>query len=135
MEYLSTAADIIGILGAVFALFAWRKARQVQQELRHEQQRQQKKVTVVLQCGAKERELPIQLQRAELTRAEVMGILGMLPMKERGKRFSIDSVSTRDFLERINDIITSDGDRRLIIHCQQAEFDQFDFDAFGRKIV
>jgi len=30
MQYLSSIADIIGVLGAVFALFAWLKARQVQ---------------------------------------------------------------------------------------------------------
>ena len=133
MEWLSSTADMIGILGAVFALFAWWQARQLRATLAHEQQRQRKKVTLVLAHGAELYELPIELQRAEITRAEVMGVLGMLPMKVPRTRFSIGYVSTKDFLDDINDIVTSEGDRRLRIPCQKEEFEQFDLVAFQRK--
>ena len=133
MQLLSILADVIGIAGAFFALFAWWQARQVRSALQREQSRQRKKVTIVLSHGSEQYEIPIQLQRAEITRAEVLGVLGMLPMKERGKRFSIGFISTRDFLDEINEIIISEGDRRLRIPCQKEEFEQFDLVAFQRK--
>ncbi len=133
MQLLSILADVIGIAGAFFALFAWWQARQVRSALQREQLRQRKKVTIVLSHGSEQYEIPIQLQRAEITRAEVLGVLGMLPMKERGKRFSIGFISTRDFLDEINEIIISEGDRRLRIPCQKEEFEQFDLVAFQRK--
>jgi len=51
MQWLSQAADIIGILGAIFSLFAWLQTRNLRQELDKEKARQNKKVTVVLQNG------------------------------------------------------------------------------------
>lgn len=134
MPWLSFIADVVGVLGAVFALLAWTQAQRLQQNFEREQQRQQKKVTIVLAHGPEQYELPIQLQRAELTRSEVMGVLGMIPMKERGKRFSIGFVSTKDFLDKINEIIKSDGDQRLLIPCQKVEYEQFDFVAFRKHV-
>lgn len=125
MEWLSTTADLIGILGALFALFAWLKARQVQQELAHEQQRQRRKITVALSYGARSIELPVQIRRAELTRAEVLGRIGMLPMRSPGARFSLSATNTPEFLRRIDEIAGGDGDTTLSIPCTQAEFEQF----------
>ncbi|WP_119071505.1 hypothetical protein [Aggregatilinea lenta] len=126
MEWLGYFADVIGIFGAVFALFGWRQARQVRQELESEKNRQNKKVTVVLQCGADRLELPIELRRVELTRAEVLGRIGMLPMKVKGQRFSLDYVSTIEFARQISQIIEGEGDALLTIPCEKQELDQFD---------
>lgn len=76
---------IIGILGAIFALFAWLKARQVQQEFQKEQQRQSRKITVILNYRPQPLELPVQIRRIELTRAEILGHIGMLPMKTQAR--------------------------------------------------
>ncbi len=132
-QWLGSAADIIGILGALFALLAWLQARQVQKQFEREQQRQQKKVTVVLSHGGEKFEFPVQIQRAALTRSEILGIIGMVPMKDRGKRFTIGYLSTRDFSDEINEIGRSDGDRQLTIPCQKEEFEQFDFTHLQRK--
>ena len=126
MQYLSTIADSIGILGAIFALFAWLKARQIQQEFQAEQQRQNRKITVILNYGPKPLELPVQIRRVELTRAEILGRIGMLPMKNPGARFSLGYINKPDFLQRIYEITGSTGDTILTIPCTKEEFEQFD---------
>jgi hypothetical protein len=126
MEYLSTIADIIGVLGAIFAFFAWLKARQIQKELQHEQQRQSRKITVILNYGPKPLELPVQIRRIELTRAEILGRIGMLPMKNPGARFSLGYINKPEFLQRIYEITGSTGDTTLTIPCTKEEFEQFD---------
>lgn len=83
LEWFSLIADIIGIAGALFALFAWQQARQIRKEQKQEATRQSKVVKVTLQYGKEKSELPVQLRRAELFRAEILGRIGMIPMKKR----------------------------------------------------
>lgn len=123
---LGFIADIIGIVSAVFALFAWREARKIHQQLNREQQRQNKQIQVVLRYGAEEIQLPVELRRAETSRGEILGRLGMIPMKQRGSRFSLDFVYTPEFLRRLNEIIQGSEDTVLTIPCTQQEFEQFD---------
>jgi hypothetical protein len=126
MEWFSGTADTISILGATFAFFAWKQALRLRREFEQEQQRQNRKVTVVLQSGADRLELPVELRRAELTRAEILGRLGMIPMKVKGQRFSLGYLYTSEFLRQINDILASSGDAILTIPCKEDEFAQFD---------
>jgi hypothetical protein len=96
-------------------------------ELELEQKRQEQKISVILQNGARQRlELPVELRRAELTRAEILGRIGMTPMKERGKRFSLEYLNTSDFLRQINQILASDNNSILTLPCNESEYAQFD---------
>lgn len=125
-EWIGIVADIIGVFGAGFALFAWRKAYQIRQDLEQEKSRQARKVTVVLQYGADKVELPVELRRAELTRAEILGRIGMIPMKTKGQRFSLSYLNTPEFLRQLNQTIVGDGDVILTIPCERHELEQFD---------
>jgi len=126
MDWINLAGAIASILGAIFALMAWVKARLVQKRLESEQARQNKKVTVTLQHGSQKLELPVELRRAELTRAEILGRLGMIPMKNKGQRFSLGFLNTPEFLKQLNQIMNSDGDAVLAIPCTKEEYEQFD---------
>lgn len=125
MEWLSAIADVIGILGAIFALFAWLKSLQIQRELRREQQRLRQQIKVVLSYGPQTLALPVHIRRSELTRAEVLGRIGMLPMQTPGARFSLGATSTPEFLRRLDEIVDADGDTTLTIPCTKEEFEQF----------
>jgi hypothetical protein len=126
METISRIADILSIFGAAFALLAWWQARRIRQELKRETARLNNKVTIKLVYGGHEIELPVELQRGELTRAELLGRLGMIPMKNKGSRFSLAYTNTPDFLREINRIKNADGIGVLIIPCEKDEFEQFD---------
>jgi len=126
MEWFSLIADMIGIVGAGFALGAWMQARWISQDLERERARQNKLVTVVLQHGAERLMLPVELRRTELTRAEILGRIGMLPMCQRGARFALSYLSSPEFLRRINEIAASADDTVLTISCTREELDQFE---------
>jgi hypothetical protein len=124
MQWLSLASDVIGVLGGIFALFAWLQSRRVSKELEAERQHKEKKVRIVLGYGAEKLELPMEMRRSEFSRAEILGRLGMLPTDD-GKRFSLSYLSTAEFLKSINEINIGESDDTLLIPCTQDEFRQF----------
>ena len=125
MEIFYIAAGIMSILGGFFALMAWVQARSLKKEYGRDQDRQNKKIKVVLQLGDRSLELPGEFRRADLTRAEILGRIGMIPRKTKEK-FSVRYFNTPEFFSQINQIMTSDGDAILTISCTEDEFQQFD---------
>ena len=128
MELLSVVADLIGIIGAIFALLAWLKVRELQKQQEQENQRQNQKMQVVLQHGSDKIELPVELRRAEFARSEILGRLGMIPLKKKEEtgRFSLKYLNTPEFFKQINQIIAGQGEGVLTIPCDAEEFEQFD---------
>ncbi len=135
MNWLGYAADIIGILGAVFALLAWLKARELQKELQNEKERQLKEIQVVLTDGKNKIELPVKLRRVEFTRSEILGRIGMIPTKKKkGKeqeRFSLSYLGKAGFLQQIEQIKEGPGNGVLTIPCDEEELQQFNLSAWS----
>ncbi len=78
-------------------------------------------------------DLPGELRRADLARAELLGYIGMVPMKEKGKRFSINYVNTPEFFQELRKAQTSKGNYTIDILCTNDEYDQFDFVALKQQ--
>jgi hypothetical protein len=133
MELISSIADIVGVLGVVFSLLAWLQSRKTNQTLEQERQRQNKRITVRLRNGQDSIELPTELRRAELTRAEILGRIGMIPMKEKGSRYSLGYLSEPEFLRRVNEIASAEHESVLEISCTDEELDQFDLPRIGHS--
>lgn len=137
IDYLGVASNVIGIASALFALMAWLQARRTQRELAAERQRLNERIEVALildggngrRLVPARRPLPVALRRAELTRAELLGRLGMLPMREAGRRFSLDYLATPSFLDDLARAQTARGAAEIVIPCSESEFAQF---ALGR---
>ena len=127
MEIIGTIADMAGVIGAIAAIFAWLAARRTCDELLAERLRLQRPIIVelVLESEDDRRVLDIGLRRAELTRAELLGRLGMLPMREAGKRFSLAYLAKRDFLAQLSRAQDDHGAASIRIPCTAAEFEQF----------
>ncbi|WLE96850.1 MAG: hypothetical protein QTN59_19500 [Candidatus Electrothrix communis] len=84
------------------------------------------KITVTLVHGSKKKELPLEMRRSDFTRPEIFGRIGMLPLKEKGRRFQLSYISTPEFLQQLNRIRENDGEAALVIPCTEEEFSQFD---------
>ncbi|MEK7729072.1 MAG: hypothetical protein AAB354_11715 [candidate division KSB1 bacterium] len=126
MDLFNTFGTLVGLLAALFSLLAWLKARRIQKDQQAEKARQSKNITVTLQYGGKKIELPVELRRAELTRAEILGRLGMIPMKKTGGRFALAYLNTPEFFKQVHQIMDGNGDAVLTIPCTEEEFVQFD---------
>ncbi len=125
---LGIIADSIGILGAIFAARAWFWAKQYNKRENIEQERLNQKIPVILKSTESKSslELPVHFRREELHRQEVMGRIGMIPMKIKGKRFALSFTHTPDFLMAINTIQESNSTDPLVIPCTDEEIRQFD---------
>lgn len=130
---LALLADLIGVIGATFAAFAWYQAKRLREETNANQAFLNQRISVVMKLdedgGPRQIELPVQLRRYELTRAELLGRLGMLPMKDKGRRFSLDHLATPAFLENLDRVHSSEADNVLLIPCSPDEIRQFDLPA------
>lgn len=96
-----------------------------------EQRRLNSTIRIVLQYQDQEYELPFPMRRSEFTRAELLGRLGMIPVKnddkdQEQKRFSIAYLNSREFFEQMNGIVQGEGDDQLVVPCTWKEFNQFD---------
>jgi hypothetical protein len=128
LEFIGTLSDMFGVAGAIFALLAWLKIKRTADDLERERQRlgQHVNVSLVLEHEGKTRTLPVGLRRSELTRAELLGRLGMMPMATPGQRFALSFLNTPEFLGRLEEAQTSTGKYTFVIPCKDAaEFEQF----------
>jgi hypothetical protein len=124
---INDIANILGILGAGFALAAWINTQIIKQTQKKEVERLSGSIKIELTKGGKKIELPVSIPRKELTRAEVLGRIGMIPLKNKEKnRFSLSYLNTTGFIQQLNQIINGNGDGILTISCDDDEFDQFD---------
>jgi hypothetical protein len=100
-------------------------------------------IFIVLKENAKNEFIyPVPLRRSNFSRQEVLGIIGMIPMKgaresEDGKKkkifFNIEYVSNDpEFLSSINNISEGEGDT-IYIRCTAEELKQFDFPAAWKR--
>lgn len=87
---------------------------------------QKQKVHVIVSHGSEKIELPVKLRLSELSRAELLGRIGMMPLKQKRERFSIKHLGSPEFLEQINQAADADGHSTIVIPCTKEEFDQFD---------
>ncbi len=117
------------MLGIAAPIAAW-QAYRARQELKQEKARQNAKVTVVLKSeSGLQYVLPVPVRRADLTRGEIMGRLGMIPMKPVGDnkhpKFKLAFTNTPVFLEQIAQVIEGDDHATLTFTCTDEEFEQF----------
>jgi len=128
--WISNIADVIGILGALLAAIFSIKTNV---ELRREKQRLSGRIKILLKHGDQVYPLPVDLTREELSRAEVLGRLGMIPINdekrlvEKQPRFLLNHLNSEAFLTQLAKIRADHGDTTLEIPCSKAEFEQFDF--------
>lgn len=121
-------ADGIGVTSALFA-FAVSLLNFVNDDIAEKRSRE--KVQLVLQHGAyASYTLPIILQRGEVSRAEVLGYIGLIPAKKKqdGKpRYKIDYLSSESFIKQIHQVKAGKQDI-IILKCKADEYGYFDFD-------
>lgn len=125
-DTLSLLSDLIGIGSFAASAVAALAALRTRADIAHERARQEEEIRVILRIGAEGHaiRLPLALRRAELSRAELLGRIGMLPMREAGRRFSLSALASPEFLRQINEV-RSGSSREIVIPATEAEIQQF----------
>jgi len=77
---VSPIADAIGLITAVFALWGWANTVILRRQIADAERRRSAAIRVVLKSPTRDVELPLAMVRADLSRAELLGRVGMLPL-------------------------------------------------------
>lgn len=121
-DFIDKLATLIGLISVIIA--AW-SAWKLRRETKRQWQKENEQIRVILRSKTREIILPVELQRGGLTRAELLGLIGMLPMQEKGKRFELCFLHTHEFSQRLAMVRNSDVDFEFIVQCSEEELEQF----------
>ena len=121
-------ADVLSVIGAFYAFFAWLQAKANNRQITREQERMNSRIKVILTEIVSKRQivLPVHLRRLELTRAELLGRIGMIPRKNKSEFFVLSYLNSSSFFQELNRIQASSQEENLLIPCSSSEIDQFD---------
>lgn len=123
IDYVS---GILALLAAISSVAAWMQGIANRNALSKERERQNAAIGIKLVSeDGRSRLLDLEMIRAEVSRAEVLGRLGMLPMASKGQRFSIAWLSSKEFLQELARIRDGAGSDMIRIKVSASEFDQF----------
>jgi len=130
---VSPIADAIGLITAVFALWGWANTVILRRQIADAERRRSAAIRVVLKSPTRDVELPLAMVRADLSRAELLGRVGMLPLapaaaQAQGGRFRLRALGRPEFLVALAAVQRGERDE-LVISADEAEIDQFDLSA------
>jgi len=120
-EILGQVSDLAGAIGGIVAAIGVLKMLAAQRRaLEH--------VRVVLRLeeqGGGSVTLPLEMLRRDVSRAELLGRIGMLPMRQKGTRFAIRALASPAFMRAVNEVVEGKTSI-LVIPATQEEVEQFD---------
>jgi hypothetical protein len=125
MDILGVIASVLQLVSTfiIVAVWLWRNS--------FEKRRLNQPVKVLLEYGGQTLTLPLELRRGDVTRAEVLGRLGMIPLI-KSPRFSLSYTSKQQFLVDLQKVIeANESSSTLRIPCQKEEFEQFNLELFA----
>jgi len=119
LEIIGQLSNLSGAIGGVIAAVGVIKMLAVQK-------RQMEHIKVVLHIKGESKEivLPLEMMRRDVSRAELLGRIGMLPMQQKGARFSLQSMASPEFMREINALVEG-AKSTLVIPASKDEIDQF----------
>lgn len=128
---LGVVGSIVGIGSSLIAAYqSWKNRNE--QNAERERLQELVPVTLRLEGGARRHRLPVSVPRGDLTRAELQGILGLIPTKPKPdgskRRYQIEYMATPDYLDAVREIRSASGPAELIIPLTEAEVEQFAVD-------
>ena len=133
IDMIDPVADAIGVVTAVFALWGWANTVVLRRQIADAERRRSAAIRVVLKSPTRIVELPLAMVRADMSRAELLGRIGMLPLtpasaQAQGGRFRLRALGRPEFLVALAAVQRGERDE-LVISADEAEIDQFDLSA------
>lgn len=117
-DIVAQASNFAGAIGGIIAAIGVLRMLATQKRaLEH--------VKVALQLEGEDRtvNLPLEMLRKDISRAELLGRLGMA-LKNQGQRFSLRAMSTPAFMRLVNEVVEGKTST-LVIPCTKEEIEQF----------
>lgn len=135
-EILGVWSSIVGLVAAVFACWGWFKTTELLRSNREVRMRREALITIILETeGNSDLEIPYKPRRDQLSRAELLGILGLYCGEthfDRSLLFNILQDGTFDRILAGKEPASSE-DEILRIKCPLSTYEQFQKVIAGHK--
>ena len=120
-DALDKSGILVGLLTGLITLMIW-------WHLLRKEKRDNDLIAISLTIPAQgfKATLPGKIRRKNLTRAELQGMLGMLPMKEAGKRYQLDALNDSAFFDGLEQAQIDRDIHDVEIVCDADDLLQFD---------
>lgn len=120
-DFLDKFGIIIGLITGLVTVAIW-------MHLLRKESRDNKLISISLAVPELEFKaiLPGKIRRKNLTRAELQGMLGMLPMKTTGQRYQLDALNDGAFFDDLENAQIDRDIKEIEIVCKPQELEQFD---------
>jgi len=131
LNFLSFITTITSFIGAMYSAFIWTS-------LQRKEKFSEQRIKIQLKMPQLLVELPYAIERKYLTRSELQGLLGILPIKEgNGRkatdRYQLSFLNTPAFFANLKSA-QGDKDTTFVeIICQEDELQQFDLDKIRQQ--
>ncbi|MDC9728535.1 MAG: hypothetical protein PSN04_04295 [Methyloprofundus sp.] len=118
LEKLDQLSTVIGLIGTVCSVSIWVL-------LKTKEKFNEQRIKILLKMPEKCFKLPYEIERKYLTRSELQGLLGVLPMNETKQRYELSFLNTPDFFKNLKEAQNNKDASSIEIICYQHEEAQF----------
>jgi len=125
-ELFDIIGDISNILGITSAIISAITSVVIWRNLRKDKNFNEQRISIRLKFTQMVITLPFAIERKNLARSELLGLLGMLPMKRDGARYSLAFTNTREFFDLLKAAQDEKDVHSIEIQCTDKELEQFD---------
>ena len=112
---------VVGVVTGMITVFIW-----IHLIMRESKYNQLIAISLYVPSNGFKATLPGKIRRKNLTRAELQGLLGMLPMKVAKDRYVLSVLNTADFFQILEEAQISREIDEINIICDASEIAQFD---------
>ena len=132
LTVIGHVSAVLGILGTLAAFGAWVQATRVRREAEEDRRRRDELISITLRLegAGEELRLPVKIRRGDLTRSELQGLIGQIPMKPgpdgRQPRYKIAFLFSDTFNDAVRAVRSVSGETDFVIPLTASEVDQFD---------
>jgi hypothetical protein len=131
-DLIDKIGTVIGILSAMAA--AWNSWK-LRRETNNQREKDNQQICVKLRSQTQEYVFALEMRRGGLSRAEIQGLIGTLPINTESRRYEIKYLNSRDFSDQIARIREQEESFEFIIPCSDTELAQFKWESPLRQIA
>ncbi len=123
-DYFDKIGIAAALIAMLFSILIWLNQRRKERQ-------DNALLDICLYCPETDQSisLPAQIRRKNLSRAEIQGLLGILPLKQnRNGRYFLSALNSPAFFDLLERVQIDSQLNELVIECKAEELDQFIID-------
>lgn len=127
--------DILGYVSTIISLISTAVSVAIWLRIKTKEKFNEQRIKIQLKVPntTQSYDFPYEIERKFLSRSELQGLLGILPVKNASHRYSLSFLTTIAYFDKLKAAQDDENTTAIEIICTQAEWDDFDWDKIPRN--